>query len=86
MYQQVLKDEGKYWEIVSDTLREVFQASNDRMDDLRATVQRLPEEDRVLFYHAEPLDVAADLAGVTEILPNQLEIYDRILRDFQWAP
>jgi hypothetical protein len=52
----------EYWELVKKTLSHVFQADSDLADILRGELSGRPAEEQLLFYHAEPLDVAADLA------------------------
>ena len=53
----------KYWVLVKRTLREVFQEKTDSADTLRKEVSQRLADEQLQFYHAEPLDIAADLAG-----------------------
>lgn len=53
----------RYWDMVKRTLEEVFQKSPSPADTLREDINKRPAEEQLQFYHAEPLDVAADLAG-----------------------
>jgi hypothetical protein len=52
-----------YWERVSRTLVEVFHSDGGRAAALRQKVRAAPLETQAAFYHADPLEVAADLAG-----------------------
>jgi len=52
----------RYWNLVKETLEHVFQKSAGVADVLRKEIDKRPAEEQLLFYHAEPLDVAADLA------------------------
>jgi len=58
-------DIERYWEIVKRTLREVFNAENlvERADALKKKIDVSEPSDQVIFYHAEPIDVASDLVG-----------------------
>ena len=53
----------RYWDIVKRTLGDVFKESPDPADVLRREMSQSSAEEQLQFYHAEPLDVAADLAG-----------------------
>lgn len=53
----------KYWDLVKRTLDEVFQHSTKPAEHLRWAMSDWPPEEQLLLYHAEPLNVAADLAG-----------------------
>ncbi len=74
--------EDRYWELVKDTLEKIFGQSSTKgaADDLRREVAQSPQEEQIIFYHAEPLDVAADLAGE---VPNdhQLRNYRDLVKD-----
>lgn len=54
----------QYWSTVVRTLKEVFDVgSTEDLDRLREKVDEAPAATQTAFYHAEPFDVAADLAG-----------------------
>ena len=78
----------EYWNIVRKTLEDVFRRKPTDIDALVDKFQRLlgkhgPEE-QLLFYHAEPLDVAADLAGRR---PSDVEIkaYRQLADQVGWG-
>ncbi len=54
-------DADRYWNLVKKTLDTVFHESQESANRLSKEVGTWPEEEKLLFYHAEPLDVAADL-------------------------
>lgn len=56
--------EDLYWRVVDATLRDVFGRADTGIDALRRDIMAAPERERLMFYHNDPLDVAADLAGV----------------------
>jgi len=75
-----------YWQIVRSILQEIFQWSEIRgYQDLQIEISNLPIEEQAIFYHADPLDVAADLAGAGN---TDLSIYgpryDEILKRYKW--
>jgi hypothetical protein len=53
----------RYWALVKRTLCEVFKGNADLVDTLRKDMSQRPADEQLLFYHSEPLDVAADLVG-----------------------
>jgi hypothetical protein len=56
----------QYWRHVREALREVFQADETKADQARERLEDLEARGRgpqTIFYHADPLAVAADLAG-----------------------
>jgi len=56
--------EDLYWRVVDATVREVFGRADTEIDALCKDIMAAPERERLMFYHNDPLDVAADLAGV----------------------
>lgn len=55
----------EYWSIVEDLLENVFRVPNSKgLTDLQNEIYQLTAEEQAYFFHAEPLDVAADLAGI----------------------
>ena len=80
--------DDKYWQVVRRTLDEVFgdRQAGQHVDDLRATIRDRPPDEETLFYHAEPLDVAADLAGAGRPPSRtELDLYDRIRAEEGWV-
>jgi hypothetical protein len=73
--------EDRYWELVKDTLEKIFrEPSTKAADDLRQDVAQSPREEQLIFYHAEPLDVAADIVGkVPEA--HQVDQYQKLVKD-----
>ncbi len=71
----------EYWELVRRTLNYLFQTDPSIADQLESQIRRCPAEEQLLFYHAEPLDVAADLAGML-ITPNHVQNYRALANRF----
>ncbi len=78
-----------FWQVVKDCLIDIHGLSpseaQKRSRDLRAEIESPPQGlSSDIFYHAEPFDVACDLAG------NQLDVlqyrsqYDLILDRHNW--
>ena len=74
-----------YWRVVRSCLR-VFHPKQSakalkKAVRLRKTVENLPIREMELFFHAEPFDVACDLAGrqlkVAQHLTRYLKIRDK---------
>ena len=73
-----------YWQVVRRTLSEVFGQTDSRdMEKLRHQVEGSPPAERTMFYHAEPLDVAADLAEQRPT-PEQVRQYLNIAKNCKW--
>ncbi len=53
----------EYWLRVKDTLRKVFGKGGRCAEEARKKLEKLEQQSQTIFYHAEPLEVAADLAG-----------------------
>ncbi len=73
-----------YWELVKKTLSDVFQADIGVVDALRKELNDLPAEEQLLFYHAEPLDVAADLADQRPD-DGQVKAYRQLAERVGWG-
>ena len=56
----------EYWGRVKRTLQRVFHGNPTDADRLRDKINAAPEETQTIFYHADPFEVAADLAGRRE--------------------
>ena len=85
----VPKDEQEhFWSVVRQCIRRFHDRSASRAlaeaTRLRKKVKSMPSEQRVLFYHAEPFDVACNLADnaldVKVYLDEYLEIRDAEIR------
>lgn len=80
-------DPNAYWDVVKETLQDVFNTQPDELEEFRNLRNRVSEselEERQIFYHAEPLDVAADLAEQLPT-PEQVERYLTITRRRNWS-
>jgi hypothetical protein len=74
-----------FWSVVRQCIQEFHprcaRSTLPKATRLRKTVRGMPLEQKVLFYHAEPFDVACDLAGnhldVKDHLQEYLRIRDR---------
>lgn len=55
--------EARYWTAVRETLRHLYDADPRLADHYRRRLEDAEPQERLLVYHNEPLDVAADLAG-----------------------
>src|SRR5690242_17527578 len=67
---------NRYWQHIKQTLHKVFEADVSLADEARARLERLEAEKgpQTLFYHAGPLEVAANLSGAP-IGPEQRRRY-----------
>jgi hypothetical protein len=80
--------EDNYWECVKGTLEKVFNESTTSADTsiekLRDKLKNAPIGTRTVFYHAEPLEVAADLAGRREkpITPDEKKRYIEVRENY----
>jgi hypothetical protein len=87
-FQKAIED--RYWKMVKDTLQHVFEIKPepeklDFADQYRALLSsEAPIGERILAYHADPIYVAADLAGFT-VTEEHLQRYDLIVRS-KFAP
>jgi hypothetical protein len=73
-----------YWFMVEHALSDVFRVSRDLHKDLRLEMDNASPEEQLLFYHAEPLDVAADLAGQRPPTGAQVVAYRNVARQRKW--
>ena len=79
VYSRDVRD--TYWEQVARSLERVFGQNRALADTYRQEIERAPTSEQILVYHQEPIEVAADLAGVTEITPEQQQVYIEIAGD-----
>ncbi len=76
-----------YWRAVSETLHFVLNEAHfsSIADSARARLEGASAETQLLFYHASPFQVAADLAGVTntELDASDFAAYREIIERFE---
>lgn len=83
-------EKNLYWAVVNDCLQEIFglaaSEAEARSQKLRCELEKArPKSSTDLFYHAEPMDVAADLAGIAKKLTStDWKTYDAILGRRKW--
>src|SRR6185436_12385727 len=65
---------ARYWSHVEDALL-ILEAPRALAGSFRSEVEELPTPQQALFYHAEPLDVAVDLAHVERASTDQMDNY-----------
>ena len=73
----------QYWGLVQRTLCEVFKDNTHSVDTLRKEVRCRPADEQLQFYHAEPLDIAADLAGKRPDT-SQVTEYRKLADHYGW--
>ena len=68
---------NEYWRRVERTLKEVFDTNPVVAKQLRDRVDDAPSGTQTAFYHADPFEVAADLAGRRgeQITPEEKQRY-----------
>ncbi|HEX5327389.1 MAG TPA: hypothetical protein VFW75_12025 [Acetobacteraceae bacterium] len=79
----------RYWQRVKDILGQVFQVNDTRADEARMKLGELERRTpQTVFYHADPLEVAADLAGRRDraITPEEKERYQQLLGEVDRPP
>ncbi len=64
-YTPPMDDRSLFWAVVEATLSEIFHDDPALAQRLKDELSDASESERSLFFHAEPLEVAADLSGVT---------------------
>jgi hypothetical protein len=75
----------RYWQMVRRTLEEVFrQPNSNRVNDLEQDIKNSSSEEQVMFYHAEPLDIAADIIGRAPT-DNEVSGYDQLVTRERWG-
>jgi hypothetical protein len=79
LYSRDVRD--AYWELVARSLEQVFGRNRTLADPYRKEIDHAPPSEQSLAYHQEPIEVAADLAGIAEITPDQQQIYREIAGD-----
>lgn len=79
VYSREIRD--AYWERVARSLERVFGRTRDLAEDYRRKVDSAPASEQILVYHQEPIELAADLAGIAEITSEQQQRYLEIAED-----
>ena len=77
-------DAERYWELVKKTLDIIFQENPEPANRLSKEVSTWPDKEQLLFYHAEPLDVAADLVGRSPSEP-EVKAYRQLADQIGWG-
>lgn len=83
------RSKDDFWNVVYDCLHEFRgktpPAAADLVANLRKAVEDAPPEfSSDIFYHAEPFDMACDLAGQPLKLDPLRHAYDAILNQHKW--
>jgi len=78
-----------YWDVVEDCLHNLHRLSRpdakQRTDVLRGIIENPPPDiSSDIFYHAEPFDVACDLAGEKLEIDDNRDEYYLILERHNW--
>src|SRR5271166_3063771 len=61
----------RFWALVRNTLS-VFDVDPGLADEYRHELEDAPVGERIAAYHASPLSIAADLAGWSESIPDEM--------------
>jgi hypothetical protein len=83
-------DNDLFWDVVKACLHEIYglgrSEATTKSKRLRTTVEKTPTKSFPgLFYHAEPLDVAGDIAGrKCDLSEKERKKYDAILARRGW--
>lgn len=77
VYPKTVRD--RFWRGVTRSLTEVFKRPTASATRYRKKIELLPVRQQVFVFHEEPLKVAADLAGVTEITEDQQRQYRELI-------
>lgn len=64
----------EYWELVEKTLAMLGEGP-ELARELREDIKKMTAFQQELFYHAEPLDIAGDLCGITRWSQQDIERY-----------
>jgi hypothetical protein len=73
VYPREVRD--AYWDKVERCLERVFGKSRALADAYRRNLDGAPYSEQILVYHQEPIELAADLAGVGEITAAHQQTY-----------
>ena len=72
-----LSHADKYWELVRKTLNDIFSKSPSDADLLEYDVYNMPLAQQELFYHAEALTIASEIAD-QEPTSSQIDRYKHL--------
>jgi 5,6,7,8-tetrahydromethanopterin hydro-lyase len=70
----------RFWALVRNALGKIFDADPQLADEYRNELENASVGERIAAYHDSPLSVAADLAGWSKPIPNEMV---RIFLDLQ---
>lgn len=73
-----MRDE--YWRRVARSLSDIFKSNPDTAADYRRLVDGQVGLSRILPYHDDPLQIAADLAG-EDLTSEHVELYEKMFPD-----
>ena len=76
-------DIDRYWALVKLTMEKLLGGNLRLADDLRHEISGCPDQEQLLFYHTEPLQVAADLVDKRPS-KNEVEAYIRLASSEGW--
>ena len=78
----------KYWMLVAMALTEIFKGESETVRVLERAINNLDIQEQFLFYHTEPLYIAADLAkwteGEPELSERQITLYRSLIDRTGW--
>jgi hypothetical protein len=72
--------ERRFWNTLQQTFSRVLNTSTGVVDDYRASLAEASSYERLLALHDDPLDVAADLSGIT-LTPEMVSRYGELLSE-----
>lgn len=78
-------DSDRYWDLVRRTLGDIFHKSPNDARPLENDVRNSSPDEQVLFYHSEPLSIAAEIADKA---PTQQDVerYTRLRANIYGIP
>jgi hypothetical protein len=76
----------RYWNFLSETLSRVFGRSDavNLVGIIRKNVEASPCQEQLLFFHSEPLDIAAEFTQ-TEVDSILVSKYLSLVRQLKWG-
>ncbi len=77
-------DSDTYWKLVRRTLEDIFYKHGTDADGLEQWLTGRNPDEQILFYHSEPLSIAAEIADEVPT-QNQFNLYKK-LRDTIFPP
>ena len=76
IYSRAVRD--LYWEQVGRSLEQIFGKPRFWLTRTERLSKSAPSSEQIMVYHQKPIELAADLAGVSEITPEQQRQYIEI--------